>query len=163
MKKLVTLSLLALSLFIVGCTKKTDDSKYQAVADSIQTIDMASFDELRKKYHGNVLVINFFATWCPPCREEMPDFVNAYNNHKDNGLVIVALSTDANYVDIAKFMEEYNVTFPVYYADEVLQNNYGIQKIPTSIIFDANGELFQIAEGMLSEEYLNKLVKLKGQ
>ncbi len=160
MKKLTIISVLALSVLLAGCTKK-DNSKYQAVADSIETIGISEYEQILNNNSGNILVVNFFATWCPPCRLEMPDIVNAYNKNKDNGLAIIAVSTDNNMIDIAKFMDEFDIEFPVYLADEALQRKHSIQKIPTTLIYEPNGDLFHTANGMIDEAFINRLMSLK--
>ena len=72
--------------------------------------------------HGQVVLINFWATWCPPCRIEMPGFERVYRDKKDQGFVIVALSTDrAGTAAVERFLSERGITFHVAMASPGLE------------------------------------------
>lgn len=96
-----------------------------------------SLGELR----GQVVLVNFWATWCAPCRLEMPGFEKLYQDKKDEGLVIVGLSTDkTGHVGVEEFLRERGITYPVAMETRELELAFGgISAIPTSFLIDRQG------------------------
>ncbi|MFS8570521.1 MAG: TlpA disulfide reductase family protein [Thermaerobacter sp.] len=77
-----------------------------------RTIDGAPYD--LREYAGHVVLVNFWATWCPPCRVEMPGFQRVYEDRRDDGFVVLGLSMDATGVaSVREFLDERGITFPV--------------------------------------------------
>lgn len=76
-------------------------------------------------YKGKVVVLNFWATWCPPCREEIPHFVELYKEHKDDGLVILGLSVDRGGPDIViKWLGDNPVNYPIAMSSQEVTQQY---------------------------------------
>jgi len=93
-------------------------------------------------YKGKVVILNFWATWCPPCRAEMPSMENLYQRFKDNGLEILAVNMGENPITVRLFIQNNRHTFPV----PLDSNNrigalYGVEAIPTSYILDRDGKI----------------------
>jgi thiol-disulfide isomerase/thioredoxin len=89
---------------------------------------------------GKVVFLNFWATWCPPCREEMPSMESLYNRYKDSGLEIVAVNIMESADLVNSFFEEYALTFPAPLdSTGQVSRTYGVQAIPTSFIIDREG------------------------
>lgn len=93
-------------------------------------------------YRGKVVIINFWATWCPPCRLEIPDFVALQKQYKSD-LIILGISLDQQTKnEVVPFMKEYKINYPVLFANYQVVNNYGgVEAIPTSFIIDQNGNV----------------------
>jgi peroxiredoxin len=91
---------------------------------------------------GKAVIVNFWATWCVPCREEMPHLVQLYNKYKSRGLEIVAVSSDApeDRSKVLAFAKEYNLTFPVA-VDQGAVLAYGVNQYPTTNFIDPQGRL----------------------
>jgi thiol-disulfide isomerase/thioredoxin len=140
-------------IFAVACGDNSAKSS-EASAD-IQTVSKGFIDQLKAEHAGKVMIVNFFASWCPPCRGETPDFVEAYEKHKDGNFVIVGLSVDKKAEDAVKFINEYKITYPVYLADNSLGAEMNISTIPTSIIYKPDGKLFDIVVGPLTSKELD--------
>lgn len=97
---------------------------------------------------GKVVMINFWATWCPPCREEMPAMERLWLHHKDQGFVLVAVSLDADPAVVPPFVDRYRLTFPVALDPKMdLGNAYGVRALPSSFIVDRQGYLAALALG----------------
>jgi peroxiredoxin len=97
---------------------------------------------------GKVVLINFWATWCPPCREEMPAMERLYQQHKDQGLVLVAVSLDADPAVVPAYLKSSKLTFPVALDPKAeVGNKYGVRALPSSFIVDRHGTLTALALG----------------
>lgn len=88
---------------------------------------------------GKVVLLNFWATWCGPCRQEMPDIVKLYNSHKDRGLVVLGLSTDEKQENLDAFLKENPLPYPVGRVTRDEAAPFGVKSLPTSILIDRSG------------------------
>jgi peroxiredoxin len=97
---------------------------------------------------GKVVMINFWATWCPPCREEMPAMERLWRHQKDHGFVLVAVSVDADTKKIKPHLDAHKLTFPAALDPKMdLANAYGVRALPSSFIVDRHGYLTALALG----------------
>ena len=99
--------------------------------------------------HGKVILLNFWATWCGPCRAEIPDLIELQNKYKDR-LQILGLVVDDDDVDaIKEFVEKFGINYPVAIAGDATRIQYGgIAALPTSFVLDADGRIVQKHEGL---------------
>lgn len=89
---------------------------------------------------GEVVLLNFWATWCPPCRQEIPSMIRLYEKYKDRGLKIVAVSVDKNSEDLVKFVAEYKMPFTVLHdIDAAVSQQYGVFRYPETFMIDRHG------------------------
>ena len=111
-------------------------------------------------YKGKVLFLNFWATWCPPCRAEIPDFVEAYAEQKANGLEILGISVDTRgKAAVVDFIDKYKINYPVVLDSrqktEKLVNDYQPgQYIPATIIIDKSGRIRHKEVGAIDKQTL---------
>ena len=97
---------------------------------------------------GKVVFINFWATWCPPCKEEMPAMERLFQRARKDGLVMLAVSVDADAKVVAPFLKEHRFTFTVGLDPKMeLANAYGVRALPASFIVDREGHLAALAIG----------------
>ncbi|SOC21663.1 peroxiredoxin [Ureibacillus xyleni] len=112
---------------------------------------------------GKIVILNFWATWCPPCRAEMPHMQNFYEKNKDNGVEIIAVNLtalDEGKQAVEKFINEYGLTFPVVLDESgSVGKLYEILTIPTSYIIDAKGRIFQKFVGSMDEQIMEDMIK----
>lgn len=105
---------------------------------------------------GKVVLLNIWATWCAPCHEETPEFVELYNEYRDQGLVVLGVSIDEQGRSVVEpFVEKYNVTYPVIIDDGAIMEKYGpTMGIPTTYVIDKQGNLKYFAVGSLTKKEL---------
>ena len=102
-----------------------------------------------KDLRASVVFLNFWATWCPPCKQEMPSMERLYRRHKDQGFTILAISIDANGVDrVATFVNKLGLTFPIGLDSKLeVANRYTVRALPSSFLVDKNGKIVAVALG----------------
>ena len=93
-------------------------------------------------YKGKVVILNFWATWCPPCVSEMPSMENLYKQYKDKGVEILAVDLRENVNTVRQFINNNGYTFPVLLdRDGRVGGLYGVEAIPTTYIIDREGKI----------------------
>ncbi len=100
------------------------------------------------EHRGKVILVNFWATWCPPCLEEMPALDRLYRRHKDAGFVMVAVSLDVNTRKVAPFVSGRHFAFAVGLDPKSkVAELYGVRALPSTFIIDRDGNLSALALG----------------
>lgn len=111
-------------------------------------------------YKGKVVILDFWATWCGPCRRGIPDLVDLKNTYKDK-IEIIGITVDqGNTLDkVIPFMQQYKINYPVAYANSAIIQNYGgIEAIPTSFVIDKDGKIVSKHVGLiLKEQYIKEI------
>lgn len=152
------LVLSSLVLFSCGQAEsraKTSTSKEKVIETNIKPSEyvisfknekgeVVSLDELK----GKAVFINFWATWCPPCIEEMPSIQTLYNKFKDNkDIVFLLVDVDNNIESASKFMEKRELDMPLYVPNSEIPSSYLAGAIPTTVILDKKGNIDVRLEG----------------
>lgn len=137
-----------------------EDLNKPAPVFTLKTIDgkEVSLESLK----GKVVIVDFWATWCPPCRREMPVLEQYYKSNKYKNIAMIAVSTDRaeTIANVPEFIRTNGITFTVAYGDPEVQKAYGVQSIPSLFIIDKNGNIRYLHIGFDEE---NLWVVLKYQ
>jgi thiol-disulfide isomerase/thioredoxin len=127
------------------------------------TLDRLNGESFRLKEHrGQVVVLNFWATWCPPCREEIPDFVSMQKDLGDQGVqfVGVALERNPDPQAVRDFAEEMNINYPIGLGDGSIAEKYGgVRGLPMTFIIGVDGEIRGRIPGRTTESTLRPALK----
>jgi len=116
-------------------------------------------------YKGKAVIIDFWATWCPPCRKGIPDLIDLKKKYGKKGFEIIGVSVDQDTkLEVAPFIKNYGINYPVVYADgNVVMQYGGINSIPTSFIIDKEGKIVASYVGLISSlTYENHIKKILG-
>ena len=174
MIKLVLTILIALSVntFCIDKYDIKDESSarentiIKIEGDKAPDFSLKSFDGKTIKlsdYKGKVVIIDFWATWCPPCRKGIPDLISIQKEFK-NDVVIIGISLDGEKTlkDVPGFVKSYEINYPIVYGDEKVIAAYGgIEGIPTAFIIDKKGNVVDKHVGLVDKNiYVNKIKEL---
>ncbi len=135
-------------VLVTGCENGPEESTRSApggvlnqLAPDFTLADMQGNQVTLSQFRGKVVLLNFWATWCPPCREEMPSMEQLHQRYKDQGLVMLAVNVEEDgYQAVSRFLEGKNYTFPILLDRENnVQNAYKVFRFPETFVIDKNG------------------------
>jgi peroxiredoxin len=110
-------------------------------------------------YRGSIVLVNNWATWCPPCQAEMPTLEKYYEQHRSDNFVIIAIESGESAKDVASFIADYGLTFPVWLdAKGVALDAFKNWDLPSSYVIDQNGTIRLTWTGEISRAMLDKYV-----
>lgn len=110
-------------------------------------------------YKGQVIFYNAWATWCPPCKEEIPTLEAYYQIHRQDGFVVIAIEDGEPVAEVAAYVKEFGLTFPVWPDLKwVATEAFGINALPTSYVIDRSGVVRQMWRGAVTREALEQYV-----
>lgn len=154
-------------------TEASDEQKNETLSPAIDftLVDQYGNEHTLSDYKGKVVFLNFWATWCPPCRKEMPDIEAMYQEYNQNqgdviflGVASPRSENNPNTREIDKegvieFLEENQLTFPVVFDEsgEVFYQ-YGISALPTTFMINKDGNVYGYAPGMLTKEIMKNII-----
>lgn len=144
-------------LFITGAValKAADDT-----APEFKLTDLKGNEITLADLKGKVIFLNFWATWCGPCRIEIPDFIEFYGAYKDKGAAIVGISVDRSENKVKEFVTENQINYPIVMATNQIMGDYQPGRfIPTTIIIDTGGNIVDKKVGVMDKETLEKYFK----
>ena len=152
-KKSWLLSLLAVLLLSL--------STVSTAANNFVLKDMAGKKHTLSEYKGKWVIVNYWATWCPPCLEEIPDLVALYDSRKNKDLVILGVAFDYQSAkEVTDYVNDMLISYPIVLGDDEVMKQIGFSDVlPTSYIYNPRGQLIKIKHGLVTKQYLDSLLK----
>ena len=133
-----------------------------AAAQGFVFKDMQGQAQRLSDYRGKWVLVNFWATWCPPCLEEIPDLVALHEARMKSDLVVIGVALDSSRESVVEFVAKKHISYPVVVGDYELAEQVGeVQALPTSYLFDPAGKLVSYQEGMVTRESVESYIKSK--
>lgn len=140
-----------MTLFIINPDAQAKDKFEQAtLKEVIQVVE---------KHKGEVVILNVFASWCPPCVQEAPTFVSFYKKYPPKtGVHLYGISLDDNPKELRKFITRRSINFPVYHCTQDFIDYFEIETIPTLLVFNREGNLVENLIGIASMNELTRII-----
>ncbi|NME36174.1 MULTISPECIES: TlpA disulfide reductase family protein [Fusobacterium] len=152
MKKIIGLLFLVFTIFSYG-----NDAK----APTFSLKDQYEVTHNLEEYKGKVVFLNFWATWCPPCRKEMPEIEELYKEYGENKKDVIFLGVNNEKKEnVVKFLKENNYTFPtIFEGSEKISRQYFISAYPTSFVIDKEGNVYGYVTGGLTKDQIKNILE----
>ncbi|MBB5142724.1 TlpA family protein disulfide reductase [Desulfovibrio intestinalis] len=132
---------------------------------SVPSLNLAGLTDLLAKNKGKVIMLNFFATWCPPCQVEVPDLVAVNKKFAGKDVLIISLSVDEDEKVVVPFMKKMGMDYPVYMAGRDITKAFQVSSIPHNVFYAKDGQRVisepGIADTEMMEMVFNKLLEQK--
>lgn len=142
-------------------------SKLEAADAQRQNADFTLSDLQGKQWHlrdlrGKVVLVNFWATWCPPCRKEMPDLQSLYQKYKDQGFVVLSIS-DEEAAKVQPFIAERKITYPILLdPGRKVNDTFMVEGIPKSFVYNREGKLVAQSIDMRTRDQFQEMLEQAG-
>src|SRR3989304_7757706 len=144
--------LFAVSLIIVPITS--------FAGDAVKQIKLAELNTLLESNKGKVVILDLWATWCPPCRKEIPGFINLYNKYKAKNVEILGIAFDENGSEVVPpFIKKMGINYPVYIEGGDIAQAYDLQAYPTTMIYGRDGNVASKHIGYVSEKEFDEEIE----
>lgn len=142
---------LAVASVFAPVAEARDDSAITA-KDLINRISQA---------RGKFVVINFWASWCRPCRQEIPELITLRRDYSEDDLLLLGISVDQDPAQFFRFIKQMPFNYPVYLGGADVAGLFAVGAIPKMVVFDRQGEMIYNKEGYLPSEALRELLSRK--
>jgi thiol-disulfide isomerase/thioredoxin len=150
-KKLLFILLIAISQLAFAASNAHDNFILK---------DMSGIKHQLSNYKGKWVLVNYWATWCPPCLEEVPDLVNLYDHRKNKDLMVLGVVFDYQSTkDVTDYVDDMLMSYPIVLGDDDVVAQIGSSEVlPTTYIYNPKGELVKIKRGLITKQYLEKII-----
>jgi thiol-disulfide isomerase/thioredoxin len=146
-------------LCIVQSQSQAEESRVSGNVD-FSLKDVAGKTHKLSDYRGKWVFVNFWATWCPPCLEEIPDLVSFYDARKNRDVMVLGVVSDySSKQEVTKFVDDMLMSYPIVYGDDDVIKQFGhTDVLPTTYIYNPHGDLVKIKRGLVTQQYLKNFL-----
>lgn len=125
--------------------------------------DMQGKTHRLSDYRGRWVLVNFWATWCPPCLSELPELTSLYNSHKNKDLVVIGVVMDyASPKLVSEFVRKHGIAYPIVLGNRKVVAQIGeLDVLPTSYLYSPSGEQVSYQTGEVTQESVESYIKNK--
>ena len=122
--------------------------------------DIAGIKHQLSNYKGKWVLVNYWATWCPPCLEEVPDLVSLYDHRRKKDLMVIGVVLDYKSVkEVTDYVDDMLMSYPVVLGDDAVTSQIGAADVlPTTFIYNPQGMLVKIKHGSITKQYIEKII-----
>lgn len=160
--KLILPLFLVIYLLLVNCfcfasesqaTKKLSNKNFTLT-------DMQHVKHTLSAYKGKWVIVNYWATWCQPCLDEVPDLVALYDSRKNKDVMVLGVVFEYNNAEeVVRYVEDMLMSYPIILGDDAIKNQIGpAEVLPTTFIYDPAGILVKIKRGGISKSYIEEIM-----
>ena len=123
--------------------------------------DLSGKQHSLSQYAGKWLIINYWATWCPPCLEEVPELVALYDDRKDKDLMVIGVVFDYETVkEVKRYVDDMLMSYPIVLGNKTVAEQIGrADVLPTTYLFNPQGKLIKVKHGIVSRGYLETMMQ----
>lgn len=121
--------------------------------------DLAGVEHKLSNYKGKWVLVNYWATWCPPCLEEVPDLINLYENRRKKDVMVIGVVFDyQNLKEVTDYIDDMLITYPIVLSDNAVVSQFKtVTVLPTTFIFNPRGELVKIKHGIVTKQMIEEM------
>lgn len=159
-ERFVLFSFVLLLILLAGCnSQKIEDVQIGEQAGDFSLPDQTGKLHTLSGHKGRVVMVRFWADWCPNCKEEMPRIDGVYRNLKEKGFVVLGVNVKQGEEAVAAFIKENSISFPTPMdKDAATAKRYGVVGLPTTFIVDKDGKIREKVMGDMTKEDVERLV-----
>jgi thiol-disulfide isomerase/thioredoxin len=146
--------LLALMLFMLSATSMAEGFVLRDTSGKVQRLS---------DYKGKWVLVNYWATWCPPCLEEVPDLVNLHDQRHKRDLVVIGVAWEyKNPAEVAHFVDDMLMSYPIVLGDTDVAAQIGPNTVlPTTYFYNPQGQLVKVKRGLVTRAFIESVVSGK--
>ncbi|MEF3696409.1 TlpA family protein disulfide reductase [Desulfolutivibrio sp.] len=133
-----------------------------ALAKNDMAISAGQLVDRISQSRGKFVVINFWASWCRPCQQEIPELITLRRDIPESDLVLLGISVDQNPGDFFRFIKQMPFNYPVFVGGADVAGLFAVGSIPKMVVFNRDGEMIHTSEGYMSGDELRELLSLPG-
>ncbi len=123
--------------------------------------DLSGRQHKFSQYAGKWLIINYWATWCPPCLEEVPELIALYDDRKDKDVMVIGVVFDYETIEeVKRYVDDMLMSYPIVLGNKAVAKQIGSAEVlPTTYLYNPQGKLIKIKRGIVSRSYLETIMQ----